>query len=61
MEIQRIAPIRAANVVSVFYFIMFAVFALLMFLVAGWMPAQPNLDPAQQAAFARVMRGFMLA
>jgi hypothetical protein len=59
-ELRRIEPIRAANVVAVFYFIMFAVFALPTFFFVGATPPQQNLDPAQQETFERLMQFFML-
>jgi hypothetical protein len=61
LEIRRIAPLRAANVMAVLYFTLFALFSVPMFVFFGSMPAQPNLDPAQQAALRSSMRWMMLA
>ena len=61
LEIQHIAPIRAANIIATIYFIMFALFALPMLLLSESMPMHPNVDPAQQQTFARGMRGMLIA
>ena len=61
LEIRRIAPLRAANVVAVFYFITFLVFSVVMFVTMGFQTPPANLDEAQRANYQQTMRWFMLA
>jgi hypothetical protein len=59
LEIRRIAPIRAANVVAVLNFVVFLVVAVMMLMTAG-LTAPPTMDAAQRASFERMMRFLIL-
>ena len=59
VQVVRIAPIRAANMVGAVYLILFGVFALIGALLTAFLPTAPNAPPEQQQ-FARTVFRWML-
>ncbi len=60
VQIVRIAPLRAANIVGAVYLVLFGVFALVAAPFAGSIPVNPQIDPQQQEALRRVFRWMLI-
>jgi hypothetical protein len=61
VQIARIAPLRAANIVGALYFVLFGVFALLFVPFVGSLPVDPKVDPQQQESIRATFRWMLIA
>ena len=60
VQIVRIAPLRAANIVGALYLVLFAAFALVFAPFAGSVPVDPKVDPQQQESIRTMVRWMLI-
>jgi hypothetical protein len=61
LELRRVSPIRAANIVALLYGISMLVFAVPMFAVFSLVPEPPAADPQQPPMALSTFRWLLLA
>lgn len=61
LELQRVAPLRAANVMAIVYAALMAVMVIPMFLMMSVMPTPDGADPRDAQATFSALRWFVLA
>jgi hypothetical protein len=60
LQIVRIAPLRAANIVAALYLVLFGAFALIFAPFTGTVPVSPNVDPQQQESLRTMFRWMLI-